>query len=559
MKDYLGSEDPDKNPDGSSTGKIGAFNAVVLNASNTTAQKSGTFYVFTADETRYNIAPGSTDKVIDPETGEVTEQTVNTPHAWQHRSYAFYRMEIEVQAKTFTPTHSWVPVYDKTCYDNNGDAEDNMWGLVISTTETENGKHGYLTAKQVIDYIEGREAIGTSPAIESKLDTKSETAPASMKQILYIDGTELLSIVGTQTTSVETLKNKLGTNALLFLPVNTTSTLDNVAVKTSSGSFRAGRHIVLTDKKPFYSPYNIQVDAANYASYTRDITVESTGMVKNNTVMLPFTLALEEGVHTNAEGTPGAGTQFTVNTMDAGQNLQKVKGQDYGTAYFVKYTGKTTEANKPYMIKVEENGFADQDKKQIFIASQTGSLVLATTTGTELEGEGSTGKYYVGEENVSASSDKEDFVLTNKGSYSGMKFDRADSEKVFYFANDKYLDLRTLKKEKRYLYSYPFRAAYAYTSTPKDNGAKGLRGFFISYDEPQGGTTGIEDATTEADLMVRAGNGYITLTATRAQAVAIHAISGVSMNRIQMNAGETQVVNLPAGIYVVNNVKIVVK
>lgn len=556
VADYLGSEDPDKNPDGSSTGKIGAFNPVVLNASKT-AQKSGTFYVFTADETRYNIAPGSTDNVIDPETGEVTEQTVNTPHAWQHRSYAFYRMEIEVQAKTFTPTHSWVPVYDKTCYDNNGDAEDNMWGLVISTTETENGKHGYLTAKQVIDYIEGREAIGTSPAIESKLDTKSETAPASMKQILYIDGTELLSIVGTQTTSVETLKNKLGTNALLFLPVNTTSTLDNVAVKTSSGSFRAGRHIVLTDKKPFYSPYNIQVDAANYASYTRDITSESTGMVKNNTVMLPFTLALEDGVHTNAEGTPGAGTQFTVNTMAANQTLQKEKGQDYGTAYFVKYTEETTEANKPYMIKLES--FADETENKIFIASQTGSTVLATTTGTELEGEGSTGKYYVGEENVNASSDKENFVLTNKGSYSGMKFDRADSEKVFYFANDKYLDLRTLTNKKRYLYSYPFRAAYAYTSTTKTTGAKGLRGFFISYDEPQGGTTGIEDATTEADLMVRAGNGYITLTATRAQAVAIHAISGVSMNRIQMNAGETQVVNLPAGIYVVNNVKIVVK
>ena len=566
---YIGTRDPD------GTDKIGNYIPCTVVAGDGT-QEAGTFYVFTADEPRYNIAPGSGS----------TEDGTFVPHAWQHRSYAFYRMDIKVTAKSFTPVLEWNPVYDKTCYqgDNGNDAEDSMWKLTLKTKDKVSNEvvQGYLTYEDIIDNIQGREASGTEgtegyvPAIASALDATNTNAPASMKQILCIDGSNLLSMATTKekvtvpaenegeeateatvTHDVSELQSKLGENALIFLPLNNTSQADNVAYLTISNSYMAGRNIVLTDKKPFYSPYNIQVGSANYASYTRDITTESTGMVKNNTVMLPFTLALEDGVHTNAEGTPGAGTQFTVNTMAADRTLQKEKGQDYGTAYFVKYTEKTTEANKPYMIKLES--FADEAENKIFIASQTGSLVLATTTGTELEGEGSTGKYYVGEENVNASSDKEDFVLTNKGSYSGMKFDRADSEKVFYFANDKYLDLRTLTDKKRYLYSYPFRAAYAYTSTTKTTGAKGLRGFFISYDEPQGGTTGIEDATTEADLMVRAGNGYITLTATRAQAVAIHAISGVSMNRIQMNAGETQVVNLPAGIYVVNNVKIVVK
>ena len=517
---YLGSADPDGD-----TSKTGAFNPVKLKASSET-QKAGTFYVFTADETRYNIAPTT---------------------AWQHRYYAFYRMDIEVQAKTFTPALTWTKVYDNTCYDNNGDAEDSMWGLKLNTSDVgDDGKQGYLTAKQVIT------------TATAQLDPNNNDAPASMDQILYVDGSELLALVNTNEKSLENLQDELGANALTFLPVNTTSTLDNVAVKTASGSFRAGRNIVLTDKKPFYSPFDIQVGSANWATYTRDITVESTGMVKNSTVMLPFTLALENGVHTNAEGIPGAGKEFTVHTMAADQTLQKVKGEDYGTAYFAKYTEATTEANKPYMIKLE-NGYADEDNEKIFIASQTGSLVLATTDATKLEGVGSTGYYYLGEENVNASSDKENFVLTNKGSYSGMKFDRADDEKVFYFASDKYLDLRTLTAKKRYLYSYPFRAAYAYTSTTKTSNAKGLKGFFISFDEPMGGTTGIEDATTEADLMVRAGNGSITLTATRDQAVAIHAINGINVNRIQLNAGETQVVNLPAGIYVVNNVKIVVK
>ena len=516
---YLGSADPDKSD------KTGAFNPVKLKASSET-QKAGTFYVFTADETRYNIAPTT---------------------AWQHRYYAFYRMDIEVQAKTFTPALTWIPVYDKTCYDKNGDAEDSMWGLKLNTSDVgDDGKQGYLTAKQVIN------------TATEQLDANNETAPASMDQILYVDATDLLALVNTNEKSIEDLQGELGANALTFLPVNTTSTLDNVAVKTASGSYRSGRNIVLTDKKPFYSPFDIQVGSANWATYTREITVESTGMVKNSTVMLPFTLALENGVHTNAEGAPGAGKEFTVHTMAANQTLQKVSGEDYGSAYFAPYTEAMTEANKPYMIKLE-NGYADEENEKIFIASQKGSLVLATTAGIELEGNGSYGKYYVGEENVNASSDKESFVLTNKGSYSGMKFDRADDEKVFYFSHDKYLDLRTLTPRERYLYSYPFRAAYAYTSTTKTSNAKALKGFFISFEEPLGGTTGIEEAKAEADLMVRADNGTITLTATRDQAVAIHAVSGVNVKRVQLNAGETQVVNVPAGIYVVNNVKIVVK
>ena len=540
---YFASTDP--NAEDGETPAHGAFNEVKLKASDA-AQRAGTFYVFTADETRYNIAPTT---------------------AWQHRYYAFYRMDIEVQAKNFTPTFAWEKVYPETCYDNNGDAEDSMWGLKLNTSDVDiNGKHiqGYLTCNQVINTIKnGRAASGGVTAIPKQLDPNNLNAPASMDQILYVDATDLLALVNTNEKSLGDLQDELGANALTFLPVNTTSTLDNVAVKTTSGSFRAGRNIVLTDKKPFYSPFDIQVGSANWATYTRDITVESTGMVKNSTVMLPFTLALENGVHTNAEGLPGAGKEFTVHTMAANQTLQKVSGEDYGSAYFEKYTGATTEANKPYMIKVDENGYADEANKKIFIASQTGSLVLATTDGKDLEN--GNGKYYKGEENVQASSDKENFVLTNKGSYSGMKFDRAKDEKVFYFASDKYLDLRTLYVDKnnpekwQYLYSYPFRAAYAYTSTTKSNNAKALKGFFISYEEPQGSTTGIEDVAAEADLMVRAGNGSITLTATRDQAVAIHAISGINVNRIQLNAGETQVVNLPAGIYVVNNVKIVVK
>jgi hypothetical protein len=49
------------------------------------------------------------------------------------------------------------------------------------------------------------------------------------------------------------------------------------------------------------------------------------------------------------------------------------------------------------------------------------------------------------------------------------------------------------------------------------------------------------------------------MTATLGQTVNILSVSGVTSRRAKLNAGESQVVNLPAGIYIVNGIKIVVK
>ena len=66
-----------------------------------------------------------------------------------------------------------------------------------------------------------------------------------------------------------------------------------------SGGFRACRNIVLTDKQPFYSPYNISVPTENYAAYTREITHEMNGKATLATLVLPFSIALSDGVHAN--------------------------------------------------------------------------------------------------------------------------------------------------------------------------------------------------------------------------------------------------------------------
>ena len=578
VKTYLNTTNPgDKTayyPIEPSTDK-GEFIDCVLNASKEN-QKSGTYYVFTADETRWNIAP--TD-------------------GWQHRYYAFYRMEIELIAKTFKPQLTWKKIYNKTLYDDgNGNKDNSMWGLELDVKDidvnTGQKVKGYLTYQEIIDNIKGREetlwtaddphlpsqaAIGTVKyeAIAASLDPSNTNAPASMKQILYIDGTPLYAMLNSSQYSdvktLEDLKGELNPNALVFLPENTTSTLVNVAYEkpstSSTSGLQAGKDIVLTDKIPFYTPYDIQVDAANRATYTRVLTQPDYGQAVNATIMLPFTLKLDEhGVHTNEDGS----CSFTVNTMEDNAQMATIEGSNvnYGTAYFKPLTG-STEANKPYVIHVESIAESASEGNTIsFIATQKGSSIVKSPdvdklvtvpgfSGTFIEGEKTKAEYTPGTEPAI-------YNFTNYASYSGGKFDRAVSEDVFYFSKNKYVDLHTLyvdpndEETWRYLMSYPFRGVYTYSAS--GSGAK-MNGFYISYDldEMESATTGLEGLGTKADMMIRSGRGFITITATTDQKFAIRTLNGMIIKNVSVSGGNTTTVSLPAGIYIVNNTKIIVK
>ncbi len=564
---YLsGYGDPDWKESSGKPQETGAFIPCILIANpdasptGTQYQKTDIFYVFTADETRYNIAPTT---------------------GLQHRSYAFYRMDIELEARTFTPKFKYEKIYDKTFQlhdvkDTEGhvieskNIEDSMWGLILDAEEeiddvTGEKIIGYFTYQEIIDHIQGRGNSGETGYIAPTLDPTNTNAPKYMRQILYVDGTKLSAMLNSSENSVikrlQDLKDSLAVNNIVFLPVNTTSTLDNTAYKTLSGTFRAGKDIVLKDKNPFYSPYDIQVDAANRATYTRLLTQPDYAQAVNATIMLPFTLTLENGLHTNDDGK----CSFTVNTMATNAQMATVGSStvDYGTAYFEPLDASTTEANKPYMINVKSIDGSVSDNNTIsFIATQKGSSIVKSPdpetefvtldvfSGKLIQGETAKAKY--GEDN---------YDFTNYASYSGGKFDRAKSEDVFYFSKNKYVDLHTLYPgTQQYLMSYPFRGVYTYTTS---GGAKPMKGFYISYDldemESAGFATRLEQLGTKADMMIRSGKGFITITATADQKFMIRTLNGMAVKNVGVNAGNTTTVNLPAGIYLVNNTKITVK
>ena len=478
-------------------------------------------YLFTADETRYNISPAT---------------------ATEHRSHAYYVMDIQLIIKEYKPKFTWTKIYTSTCYDENGkDVEKPQYGLKLGTTEAdEDGKMGYLTVEQINNILQGEAEGEPRPTDIEKPD-----------QVLYVDASELKTVVYKKAAegAKDDLDNTmilLGKNALFYLPENLAPAKDNFATKTSSGEFRACKDIILTDKKPFYAPYGIRVDAAQTATYTREITVPKNGKTTFASVMLPFTLNVNNGVHTNADGK----CAFKLSTMNENSCIlldqsEATSPKDYkAKAKFIPITGTSTVANKPYMVEVLT---APTSETISFIASQKGADLAASTSMTS-------NTYLFTGETAKGKIGGYDVNFTNFGSYSGKKIDK--NKKIFYFSGNMYLYSRNLRPGLNWLYVYPFRAFYEYTGGAD---AKDLNGMSVIYDDSDDEVTGIANLQTRPNLAVQAGNGTITFAATVDSKVNVYTVTGTLANSVSIKAGNTQTINVPAGMYVVNGVKIIVK
>ena len=485
-------------------------------------------YLFTADETRYNISPAT---------------------ATEHRSHAFYVMDIQLVLKQYKPKFTWVPIYTSTCYEENGkDVEKPQYGLKLGTTEMgESGKMGYLTVDQINKILLNDNEI---------LGSGSTPRPAEIKspeQVLYVDASDLMTVVYRKATieggkdDLDQAMSLLGKNALFYLPENLAPAKNNFATKTGTGEFRACKDIVITDKKPFYAPYNIRVDAAQTATYTREITVPKNGKATFASVMLPFTLSISnDGVHTNEDGS----CKFRLSKMNENscitlsQNEASKPNNYKAKAKFIPLTGTSTKANTPYMVEVLSAPTSD---KISFIATQKGSDVVASTSMANdtylFKGEAAKGK--IGQYDVN---------FTNYGSYSGKKLNK--NRKIFYFSGNMYLCSKNLDAEFPWLYVYPFRAFYEYTGGAD---AKDLSGMSVIYDDSQDEATGIANLQPRPNLAVQAGNGTITFAATVDSKVNIYTVTGTLASSVNVKAGSTETINVPAGMYVINGVKVIVK
>ncbi len=469
-------------------------------------------YLMVVDETRYNIAPTTTPR---------------------HAFYAYYTTNIKLSTEEYEPALTYVKVYDNAMLASGFDANA-YYGVKVGAknkgenTEVEAGK-GYLFANQIVDQI--------------KADVKNQVAPVDAKHILYVDASGLNAVLyGTDTEwgKIEDIKSLIGTNAMIYLPQGATYSLDNLASKTVSGDFKAENNIVLADKQPFYAPYDIRIDANNYAQYTREIT-NNNGVVQYASLVLPFTMAIDEnGTHTNDDGK----SEFTFYKMQRNNALSaptQTENYDYKvTGHFEALSGMlATESNKPYLVTINSYETKDENSNILFVARQHGASIIKTPA--SLDGETAEGT--LGSAQVS---------FVQHGTLNGVQL--AKKNGYFYFAKNRFVSSLNLTTSD-YVYVMPFRTYYDYA------GAAQARYMNISL-EPNSDITGISDITTDNEdrpFGFASGSGSLTITAFADITVNVRAVNGQTVERCTLKAGETRTVNVPAGIYIVNDMKVAVK
>lgn len=148
-------------------------------------------------------------------------------------------------------------------------------------------------------------------------------------------------------------------------------------------------------------------------------------------------------------------------------------------------------------------------------------------------------------------------ALTNMATYAGAAVPTTSD--VFYFNKDKFVSSLNVKDVYDAIYVLPFRSYYACESA--GTAAKSVRYIHIST-EPNNDPTGISNPDAKAadsGLAFSAQKGRLTVKAGRDMRVSIRNISGQTVDVAVLRAGESRSVALPAGIYVVNGVKAVVK
>lgn len=478
-------------------------------------------YIVVCDETRYNIAPTTTPR---------------------HAIYAYYSTDLKLTTVDYTPEITYTKVYDDAVIPTGPDKnyyvgatlrlKDMAGSLLPEGT-------GYAFTKQIIDQI------------NADIAAHKTNAPVDADHILYFDASKINSLLFSSNNAawgqLEDLKRDLGMNALIFLPTGVTDNHDNVATKSLSGDdFIAENNIVLEDQWPFFSPYDIRINAANEVSYKRFVA-NNNDTKKWVSIVLPFTVAVdtETGQYINEDDKCDF-TFFKMNTTDA---FSKPNPSGIFTdidAHFSPCTGvSTTQPNDAYIVRIDRAEMTEKEAKLMFILRQRGSTIVKTPVGRTIKGAASSGTI-----------NGQNMTLTPQATFSGAEVDKKQG--IFYFNKDKFVSSLALDMSNT-VKVLPFRSYY--DCTGMSTGKRNIRYINISL-EPNNTPTDIQEVTskaTNAGFVFSSQAGQLTVKATKDLRVNVRNVGGQTIDVKALKAGESHSVKLPSGIYVVNGTKVMVR
>lgn len=480
-------------------------------------------YIVVCDETRYNIAPTTTPR---------------------HAIYAYYSTDLKLTTVDYTPEITYTKVYDDAVIPAGPDK--NYYVGATLRLKSQDGTvllpegTGYAYTKQIIDQI------------NADIAAHKTNAPVDAKHILYFDASKVNSLLFSSNNAawgqLEDLKLDLGKNALIFLPTGVTDNHDNVATKSLSGDdFIAENNIVLEDQWPFFSPYDIRINAANEVSYKRFVA-NNNDTKKWVSIVLPFTVAVNtEGQYINEDDKCDF-TFFKMNTTNAFSKPNPSGELIFADidAHFSPCTGvSTTQPNDAYIVRIDRAEMTEKEAKLMFILRQRGSTIVKTPMGRTIRGAASSGTV-----------DGQSMDLIPQATFSGAEVDRTKG--IFYFNKDKFVSSLALEMSNT-VKVLPFRSYY--DCTGMGTGKRNIRYINISL-EPNNATTDIQEVTsktTNAGFVFSSQAGQLTVKATKDLRVNVRNVSGQTIDVKALKAGESHSVKLPSGIYVVNGTKVLVR
>lgn len=480
------------------------------------------FYIVVCDETRYNIAPTTTPR---------------------HAIYAYYSTDLKLTTVDYTPEITYTKVYDDAVIPTGPD-KNYYVGATLRLRDTAGlllpEGTGYAFTKQIINQI------------NADIAAHKTNAPVDADHILYFDASKVNSLLFSSNNAawgqLEDLKRDLGMNALIFLPTGVTDNHDNVASKSLSGDdFIAENNIVLEDQWPFFSPYDIRINAANEVSYKRFVA-NNNDTKKWVSIVLPFTVAVNtEGQYINEDDKCDF-TFFKMNPTNAFSKPNQ-SGELIFTdidAHFSPCTGvSTTQPNDAYIVRIDRAEMTEKEAKLMFILRQRGSTIVKTPKGRTIQGTASSGTI-----------DGQNIELTPQATFSGAEVDKAKG--IFYFNKDKFVSSLALDMSNT-VKVLPFRSYY--DCTGMGTGKRNIRYINISL-EPNNTPTDIQEVTskaTNAGFVFSSQAGQLTVKATKDLRVNVRNVGGQTIDVKALKAGESHSVKLPSGIYVVNGTKVMVR
>lgn len=483
-----------------------------------------TVYVYSADEPTFQIMPSGKGS--------------------KHIDYRYYTITVKPMVVKETPVVTITPVYTSTLKGANhktdgavasdggtADTQHTFVGVTISSKAQTAGQTpaGVLSNKEIIAAV--REEL-------AKYNNYCGFGSADpYRGILYMDMSGLTTVSVESENGVnpwDAFHKGTADNCLYFMPEGFRRNVENTIAKTDGG-YEAVGDIVVSDQQPFFSPYGFKTGTRR-AKYDREGTATTGGNVmaevQNMAVVLPFSVPLD-GEGNLKVASHAADNSVTFHDITGyGEVTSVLAGSGTDLTYaMVAEAVRDGEAwaNHPYYVTSTTPGF-------------TFSIPGATFAATPDEGELT---------RTSTSADGK-MSWTARGTYSGVQPEK--DKNLWYFSKDFFWKSGQLVSNDHFNIR-PFRAYFE--SSSEVPGAKA--GVVFSHDEIV--STGISDALAPVQpLTIMGGRGFLAVTSAAAATVCVRTVSGqVVAAPTAVEAGQTWRISVPQGVYLVNNLKVVVR